>query len=157
MAKKAVDLKKLRNNNYFKTAIAIALVVAIIGEFFFGMQLVLGTNVPIRVIESRSMCVINNSNCDGWNHPFDQALHLGDIIIIQQVNSADLNINYPNSDIIVYKNPNLVTPIVHRIVSAENINGTMYFKTKGDGNGLGRQIPTITITFQMQEEFHKTS
>ncbi len=135
MAKKAIELKKLGNNNYFKTAIAIVLIVAIIGGFFFGMQLVLGSGVPIRVVESGSMCVINDGNCDGWNYPFDQALHLGDIIIIQQVNPADLNANYPNSDIIVYKNPNEATPIVHRIVSEENINGTIYFKTKGDGNG----------------------
>jgi signal peptidase I len=76
--------------------------------------------------------------CDGWlslDHPFAQTLHKGDIIIIQAVNPADLNANYPNSDIIFYKNPNGVTPIVHRIVEKQEINGTLYFKTKGDGNG----------------------
>jgi signal peptidase I len=59
----------------------------------------------------------------------------GDIIIIQAVNPADLNANYPNSDIIVFRNPNRVTPIVHRIVQKQEIDGTLYFKTKGDGNG----------------------
>ncbi len=84
------------------------------------------------------MCVPYDGACDGWlslDHPFAQTLHKGDIIIIQAVNPADLNANYPNSDIIVYRNPNGVTPIVHRIVEKQEINGTLYFKTKGDGNG----------------------
>jgi signal peptidase I len=62
-------------------------------------------------------------------------LHVGDIIVIQQVNPVDLKANYPDSDVIVYRNPNGVTPIVHRIVAKQEINGTLYFKTKGDGNG----------------------
>jgi len=135
---KSVDLKKLWKNDYFKTAVAIALMVVIIAGFFFGMALALGTSVPIRVVESGSMCVPYGGACDGWlslDHPFAQTLHKGDIIIIQTVNPADLNANYPNSDIIVYKNPNGVTPIVHRIVEKQEINGTWYFKTKGDGNG----------------------
>jgi signal peptidase I len=136
MALKEFDLKKLWKNDYFKTAVAVALIVAIVAGFFFGMQLVLGASVPIRVVESGSMCVVQpNGGCDGWSHPFDQTLHVGDIIIIQKVNPADLNVNYPNSDIIVYRNPSGVTPIVHRIVERQEINGTLYFKTKGDGNG----------------------
>jgi signal peptidase I len=127
---------KFWKNDYFKTAIAIVLIVLIILGFFFGLQLVLGAAVPIRVVESGSMCVTQpNGGCDGWSHPFDRTLHVGDIIIIQQVNPADLNANYPNSDIIVYKNPRGDIPIVHRIVSEQEINGTLYFKTKGDGNG----------------------
>jgi signal peptidase I len=132
---KSVDLKKLWKNDYFKTAIAIILVVAIVGGFFFGMELALGSAVPIRVVESGSMCVDYGSRCDGWSHIFDQTLHVGDIIIIQQVKPEDLKANYPNSDIIVYRNPSGVTPIVHRIVEKQEINGTLYFKTKGDGNG----------------------
>ena len=136
---KVIDLKKLWKNDYFKTALAIVLIVAIVVGFFFGMQLVLGAAVPIRVVESGSMC-LQGSGCDGWTHPFDQTLHVGDIIIIQELNPADLNTNYPNSDIIVYENPHLsgnllATPIVHRIVEKEEINGTLYFQTKGDGNG----------------------
>lgn len=133
--KKVIDLKKLWKNDYFKTGIAIVLMVVIIVGFFFGMQLVLGAAVPVRVVESGSMCVSFDGRCDGWSHIFDQTLHVGDIIVIQQVNPTDLNANYPNSDIIVYRNPNGVTPIVHRIVEKQEINGTLYFKTKGDGNG----------------------
>ena len=132
---KAIDLKKLLKNDYFKTVMAIVLIVFIIVGFFFGMTLVLGSAVPIRVVESGSMCVPFDGGCDGWSHPFDHTLHVGDIIVIQQVNPADLKANYPDSDVIVYRNPNGVTPIVHRIVAKQEINGTLYFKTKGDGNG----------------------
>ena len=93
---------------------------------FLGMQLVLGTSIPVRVVESGSICVSYGGAFDDWlslDHPFAQTLHKGDIIIIQAVNSADLNANYTNSDIIVYKNPNGVTPIVHRIVEKQEING----------------------------------
>jgi signal peptidase I len=130
-----IALQKIRKNEYFKTVVALALIVAIAVGFFFGLQFALGTSVPLRVVESGSMCVSYDGSCDGWSHPFDQTLHVGDIIIIQAVDPADLNANYPNSDIIVYKNPNGVTPIVHRIVEKQQINGVWYFKTKGDGNG----------------------
>jgi signal peptidase I len=71
------------------------------------------------------------------NHTFDGTLHKGDIIIVQHVNPEDLNTNYPNSDIIVYKDPRNPegTPIVHRIVASYMENATIYFQTKGDGNG----------------------
>ena len=134
---KVIDLKKLWKNEYFKTALAIGLIIAVIAGFYVGVALALGTTVPIRVVESGSMCVPYDGACDGWlslDHPFAQTLHKGDIIIIQAVDPADLKANYPNSDIIVYKNPNGVTPIVHRIVEKQEINGTLYFKTKGDGN-----------------------
>ena len=131
------DLRKLSKSNYFKNIVTIVLIVTITAGFFLGMQLVLGTS-PLRVVESGSMCVPYDGACEGWlslDHSFAQTLHKGDIIIIQAVNPADLNANYPNSDIIVYRNPNGVTPIVHRIVDKQEINGTLYFKTKGDGNG----------------------
>ena len=128
---------RIRRNEYVKSVAIIALIVALVLVFFFGSQMVLGTGVPVRVVESGSMCVPYDGACDGWSHPFDQTLHVGDIIIIQGVNPADLKANYPNSDIIVYENPTnpSATPIVHRIVEKKEINGTFYFQTKGDGNG----------------------
>ena len=132
-----IDLRNLWKNDHFKTALTIGLIIAVIAGLYAGTALALGTPVPIRVVESGSMCVPYDGACDGWlslDHPFAQTLHKGDIIIIQAVNPADLKANYPNSDIIVYKNPNGVTPIVHRIVEKQEINGTLYFKTKGDGN-----------------------
>jgi len=133
------DYKKVLKNDYVKTAIAIALIVAIVLGFFFGLGLALGTSVPVRVVESGSMCT-EIVGCNGWSHPFEETLHVGDIIVIQSVNPEGLNADYPNSDIIVYQNPNLrgnldATPIVHRIVAKYQANGIWYFQTKGDGNG----------------------
>ena len=130
-----IDFKKLWSNDYFKTPLTIALIIVVIVGVFVGVQLALGASVPIRVVESGSMCVPYDGRCDGWSHPFDQTLHVGDIIIIQKVDPENLNANYPDSDIIVYRTPSGFTPIVHRIVGKQEINGTLYFKTKGDGNG----------------------
>ena len=117
----------------------------VIGSYF-GLQLGLNTSVPFRVVESGSMSLPLNfirgppySLNDFFltlEHPFDRTLDTGDIIIIQKVDPKDLNTNYPDSDIIVYKSPAdpTGTPIVHRIVAVQEINGTVYFQTKGDGN-----------------------
>jgi signal peptidase I len=135
-----IAAKKLWRNEYFKSALAIGIIIAVVFGFFFGLQFLLNTPVPVRVVESGSMCVPYDGACDGWlslTHPFAQTLHKGDIIIIQQVDPKDLNTNYPYSDIIVYENPadQSSTPIVHRIVAVDDNNGTLYFQTKGDGNG----------------------
>ena len=138
---------RIRRNEYFKSALVIGLIAVVILGIFFGIQFALGTSVPIRVVESGSMSLPLNFISGppySWNdflltlaHPFDRTLDTGDIIIIQRVNPKDLNTNYPNSDIIVYQKPGdlSATPIVHRIVAVDNINGTLYFQTKGDGNG----------------------
>ncbi len=134
------DYRKIYKNEYFKTGIAIVLVVAIVLGGYFGLALVLGTDTPVRVVESGSMCTVGGY-CDGWSDVFEHTLHVGDLIVIQKVNAEDLNADYPNSDIIVYEKPNAqgnldATPIVHRIVEKYQVNGTWYFQTKGDGNGV---------------------
>ncbi len=132
-----IAAKKLWKNDYFKTALIIGLIVAIVLGFFFGLQLALNTPYPALTVESGSMCVPYDGLCDGWSHPFAQTLHIGDIIIIQGVDPKDLNANYPNSDIIVFREPGDPNGklVVHRIVEKYEINGTLYFQTKGDGNG----------------------
>jgi signal peptidase I len=141
-----IAFKKMRKNGYFKTAVAIVLIVAIVLGFIFGLQFALHTSDPALTVESGSMNIPYDSADNFWlsiAHPFDRTLSIGDIVIIQGVNPADLNANYPNSDIIVYRDPSdpSGTPIVHRIVSKQEINGTWYFQTKGDGNG--QQWPAI--------------
>jgi signal peptidase I len=129
---------RIRHSEYFKSAVVIIVILGVFLGLLFGLGVLL--NVSVRVVESGSMCVSHPYGaCNGWvslNHPFNQTLHKGDIIIIQGVNPADLNTNYPNSDIIVYQRPDdpSATPIVHRIVSAQEIDGKLYFQTKGDGN-----------------------
>ena len=130
-----IAIKKVWKNDYFKTAVAIGLIVAIVLGFFFGLQLVLNTPYPALTVESGSMCIPYDGRCDGWSHPFDRTLHVGDILIVQGVNPKDLNANYPNSDIIVYRDTLNNKLIVHRIAAVQEINGMLYFKTKGDANG----------------------
>ncbi len=132
-----MELQTITRNEYFKSAVAIAVIVIIVLGLFIGLKFVLNVDVPVRVVESGSMCAPYGRFCDGWSHTFDQTLHVGDIIIIQGINPEDINTNYPNSDIIVYQRPDnpSATPIVHRVVASYEVNGTLYFQTKGDGNG----------------------
>jgi hypothetical protein len=125
-------------SDYFKTLVAIVLIVAIVLGFFFGLQLGLKTSYPMLTVESGSMSIPYDSSDNFWlsmAHPFDRTLSIGDIIIVQGVNVKDLNSNYPNSDIIVFHSPINGELIVHRIISSDVVNGTTYFLTKGDGNG----------------------
>jgi len=129
-------LKKLWKNGYFQTAVIIGLVAVAIFAVWYGSQAVLNTPYPVSAVESGSMCVSYGAACDGWAHPFDYTLHTGDLIIVQGVDPQDLNVDYPDSDIIVFHGPSNPTElIVHRIISKQEIDGTLYFETKGDGNG----------------------
>jgi hypothetical protein len=139
------NLKKLWKNEYIQTAIVIGLIALIIFGFWYGSQVVLNTPYPVLAVVSGSMCIPYDGACNGWSHPFARTLHIGDLIIVQGVNPADLNADYPNSDIIVFHKPGDPEElIVHRIVAKEVINGTIYFRTKGDGNSNTKwpNIPT---------------
>ena len=127
-------------NEYFKTVVVVVLIVALVLGLFFGLQWALHTPYPALTVVSGSMNIpYGTSDYNFWltlATPFDRTLSVGDIIIIQGVNPKDLNTNYPNSDIIVFHDPDDYSAlIVHRIVRAETVNGTIYFITKGDGNG----------------------
>jgi hypothetical protein len=139
-----IALKKLWKNDYFKTVIAIALIIGIVLGFFFGLQLGLKTSYPLLTVESGSMSIPYDGNDNFWlslTHPFDHTLSIGDIIVVQGINTKDLNTNYPNSDIIVFHSPIDGELIVHRIISSQTINGVTYFQTKGDGNGYPNTWP----------------
>jgi hypothetical protein len=134
-------LKKLWKNEYVQNALFIGLLALAFLGFWYGVQIAMNTKFfPALAVKTGSMCIPQDAQCDGWTHPFARTLHIGDIIIIQRVNPADLNANYPNSDIIVYQDPRYPNDpnemIVHRIVAKQEINGKLYFQTKGDGNGI---------------------
>ena len=149
-------LKKIRHNEYFKSAVVIIAILGLVLGFFFGLQIALNTSVPVRVVESGSMCVPYSGACDGWTHPFEPSLHVGDIIIIQGVDPKELNTNYPYSDIIVYQKPNdpSATPIVHRIVAVTEVDGKLYFQTKGDGNGQRWPAVPSPVEYDSQQLWH---
>ena len=139
---------KFWKNDYFKTVVAIVLIVAIVLGFLFGLQFALHTPDPALTVESSSMSIPYDFQPGApyplsyvlitFEHPFERTLNVGDIIIVEGVNPKSLNTNYPNSNIIVFHDPlpgDYNTLIVHRIVGTEMFNGTEYFITKGDGNG----------------------
>lgn len=132
-------LKKLWKNDYVQTAVVIGLIALAVFGFWYGSQAVLNTSYPALAVVSGSMCIPYDGACDGWTHPFDHTLHIGDLIIVQGVDPEDLNANYPDSDIIVFHRPgNPDELIVHRIVAKEERDGILYFYTKGDGNGFNK-------------------
>lgn len=115
----------------------IIITIAIVLGFWYGLQLALNTQYPALTVASGSMCTLPGPECDGWTHPFERTLHVGDLIIVQGVNPADIKAApYPDGDIIVFRKPGSTDErIVHRAVDSEIHEGKIYFKTKGDGNG----------------------
>ncbi len=142
--------KKLWKNEYFQTTIVVVLIVTIVFGFWFGSQIAFNTKIPPALaVVSGSMCIPYDSACDGWSHPFDRTLHIGDIIVIQGINPRDLKTNYPNSDIIVFHRPdNPSELIVHRIVATTTIDNKLYFFTKGDGNSPPDTWPAIPQLYE---------
>jgi signal peptidase I len=129
-------LKKLWKNEYFHTAVIIGLIALVVFSVWYGSQAVLNTSYPVSAVSSGSMCIPYGGACDGWTHPFDSTLHVGDLIIVQGINPEELNAEYPDSDVIVFHKPEDPDElIVHRIISKQEIDGKLYFTTKGDGNG----------------------
>lgn len=132
-------LKKLWKNEYVQTATIISLIILIFFSLWYGSTLILNNPNPIVVVPTGSMCIPYDGACDGFGHPFDRTLHVGDLLILQGVSAKDYKTDYPNSDIIVFHQPqNPDELIVHRIVSAEETDGVIYFRTKGDGNSFDK-------------------
>ncbi len=144
------NLKTLWKNEYVQTAVVVGLIALAVAVFWFGSQAVLNTPYPALAVVSGSMCIPYDGACDGWlsmTHPFARTLHKGDLIIVQGVNPEDLNTDYPNSDIIVFHQPGDQSElIVHRIVAVDEVNSTLYFRTKGDGNSATKWPNTPSTT-----------
>ena len=132
----AARLKQIWENEYFKTAVMIMVIIVIVFGFWYGSQLVLNTQYPALAVASGSMCTLPGSYCDGWFHPFETTLHIGDLIIVQGINPEKINAApYPDGDIIVFHQPQAGGElIVHRAIEKQVINDKISFKTKGDGN-----------------------
>ncbi len=147
----AATFRRLWKNEYFKTAITIALIPLLVAGFWFGLQAALNTRIfPLFTVTSESMC-IPPGLCDSLSHPFERTLHIGDLLVIQGVDPKSLNTNYPNSDIIVFQKPDMdpndpEANVVHRIASSIEVNGTLYFYTKGDGNNYPNVWPNPITT-----------
>lgn len=68
--------------------------------------------------------------------PLKNGFARGDVIVLVGAEPEDIEVG----DVIVYevnRNPaitNINFPIIHRVVGIEDINGSLYYSTKGDGN-----------------------
>ncbi len=135
----AQKLKQLWKNEYIQTATIIGLIILIFFGLWYGSTLVLNNPNPVVVVPTGSMCIPYDGACNGLDHPFDRTLHVGDLLILQGIDAKDYRTDYPNSDIIVFHQPtNPDELIVHRIGSAEEKDGKLYFRTKGDGNSFDK-------------------
>jgi len=111
-------IKKLWQNEYFKTAISILLVILLFLIFWYGSIAYFNTENPYLVVSSGSM---------------RPTLEVGDLIIVKRIPPSQLNAAPMNGDIIVYKEPD-GDLVVHRLVNKTKIDGKYILTTKGDAN-----------------------
>lgn len=108
-------LKRLWKNEYFQTAITIALILIIVFGFYWAAQTALGTPYPALAVSSGSML---------------PTLNVGDLIIVQKIDPSLINADPLRGDILVYKRGNEL--IVHRAVKIELRKDGYYITTRGD-------------------------
>ncbi len=91
--------------------ITIALVIAV--AIYKFLTIATGSPLPFVTVVSDSMLPI---------------IHRGDLLFV--VRPAE----YRTGDIVVYEVSVVPYPIVHRLIGREEVDGTMYWKIKGDNN-----------------------
>lgn len=139
----AESKKGLWKNEYFQIVLTIVLVLVVVFGFWFGSQRLLNSQYPALAVASGSMCILPGPYCDGWSHPFERTLHVGDLIIVQGIPAENINAQpYPNGDIIVFHQTGTDELIVHRAIAKEvDSDGQIFFTTKGDGNSVQDPMP----------------
>jgi uncharacterized membrane protein YkgB len=123
-----------------KILIYIIIIAVFLLLIWFALKHILNTEYPILPVSSGNMCIVS-SRCDGFTHPFEPTLHLGDLVIVQGVNATAIECNYPYSEILVFHAPKQGLYdedrlIITRAIAKQEINGTIYFLTKSDGEGV---------------------
>ncbi|MEM0095662.1 MAG: signal peptidase I [Candidatus Bathyarchaeia archaeon] len=117
-------IKKLWKNEYFQTAITVALLFLIVLGLYYGAQAALGTPYPALAVASDSMF---------------PTLNIGDLIIVQKIDPTQINADPSGltGDILVYRKRTTYGEelIVHRAVKIENISGQIYITTRSDKYG----------------------
>ncbi len=130
----------------------IFLLIVIRGIFFPILSLTTGTSMPLVIVESCSMYheggVFSNFSA-WWNRgghemkyfenkisenqfetfPFMNGFNKGDILFVTGVKPQNVKIG----DVIIF-NAGTTAPIIHRVMSIKNENGTYIFSTEGDNN-----------------------
>lgn len=144
----ASRLGRVWGNEYFQTVVTVVVIVGLVFGFWYGVRLALNTQYPMLAVASGSMHLPQNTECDGWSHPFAHTLHTGDLIVVEGVNPEDiyaapLNESGRSGDIIVFRAIGSDDLIVHRAVGKVVQSGRIFFITQGDHNTVpGPSSPT---------------
>jgi signal peptidase I len=119
------QLRQIWKNEYFKTVLALVLIVLVVLGFFQGLKWVLRTDYPVLAVVSTSML---------------PTLNVGDLLIVQGTAAKDINANYGTGDIVIYE-PNPITDpdfrVVHRAVKKELRADGYWITDQGDNNPPG--------------------
>jgi len=152
LSQKSSLKKSIKNHGKKIFKVLILLTVIAIGflGFWFASKAMLNTEYPMVPVSSSNMCVFQ-LNCGGLAHPFERTLDVGDLIIVQGANALSVRVEYPNSDILVFRFPKQNSYqedklVITRIIAKEERNGITYFRTKGDGQGSHKwpEIPSAS-------------
>ncbi|MEM2122999.1 MAG: signal peptidase I [Candidatus Bathyarchaeia archaeon] len=104
-----------------KNIILICLVLSAVQGGWLILKYMLGTEVPLAYVPSRSM---------------EPNLRVGDLVVIKGGDPGEIS----NGSIIVFYVPNHYGEdayrIVHRVVKIVEVDGTHYYETKGDNNPI---------------------
>ena len=92
----------------------VIVIVSTLGGYGVFM-VIMGTSSPLVVVTSGSMI---------------PTLERGDLLLLQGRAAEDIGVG----DIVVYTTPGYDAPIVHRVVSIEEVDGEIRYYTKGDNN-----------------------
>lgn len=113
-------MAELLRKDYVQTVVMILIVIGIYIFFWYGLTAALRTSHPLFAVASGSM---------------KPTLQVGDLIVVQGLNASEINANYSNGDVIVFRKPtNSRDLIVHRAVEKKLDGDTWSFRTKGDNN-----------------------
>ena len=112
-------IRELWQNEYFKTAISILVLIALFFIFWYGSILYFNNKSPYLVVSSDSM---------------RPTLEIGDLIIVKRIDPSQLYAAPMEGDIIVYRNK-AGELVVHRLIS-KNLtdDGKYILTTQGDAN-----------------------
>jgi len=109
---------ELWQNEYFKTAISILVLIALFFIFWYGSILYFNNKTPYLVVSSDSM---------------RPTLEIGDLIIVKRIDPSQLYDAPMKGDIIVYRNKEGEL-VVHRLISKTPTEDGYLLTTQGDAN-----------------------
>ncbi len=137
-----------KSNSIWSLIIDIIIIFLIVKFLLLpGIGLILGTSLPLVIVESGSMThedVFDNwyslhgywytennislETVNSWG--FHDGMDKGDIILVQ----GNKNKDYKIGDVIIFQVPQNPVPIIHRVIAIHKVDGQIFYETKGDHN-----------------------